>query len=429
MSLRGEILRKIGLLSSWQIVSKFIGLFYFALVTKSLGPINYGLLVVCLSIADLASIAYIGVNNAATKYIAERSEQEVFTKGIKLTLVIGGLVASVLFLSSDTIAEFYSKPISPHIQIVALLILITSLYAFFRAVYLGTKNIGYYVLSEMILVPSRLVIVGLLLYLGYRISGVLFAMIFATLISLVLSCFWIKRINFTEGVIRYKNLIEYSVRSSGVSVVTRIYPQIFIFFLSVYAPTEMIGYYGFLMGLVTLALASIPSALSSVLFSYFSEFHAKGEMDKLERLASAGFRASFYMPLFLGILLIFLLRYILPWVFPEYLPVLKFVHYFILLGIMFSLGNVYGALFRGTNNLEIGLISHCIVSVFSIVLGYLLIPKYLIHGAVSGYIISYAIGISIGFTLLLRRLGIGIKILPTTEDREVLQIIYNVLKR
>jgi O-antigen/teichoic acid export membrane protein len=81
MDLKQEILKKATSLTIWQIISKGIGIFYFALIVKLLRPFQYGILGVCLSIFETFSAFFLCINTSLVKFVAEKKQKDVLNKG------------------------------------------------------------------------------------------------------------------------------------------------------------------------------------------------------------------------------------------------------------------------------------------------------------------------------------------------------------
>jgi stage V sporulation protein B len=132
---RGAIF--IGAAKVWFIVSGFVQQ---VLMTRLLGTAgfgDYGQAVAAISVLNNATVQ--GTINSVSKFTSEddRRADAVKQAGLKLQLLVGGLLALAFFLAAPLFARYYKHPeFTPLFRIVALIPLLYSIYS----VFVGSAN-------------------------------------------------------------------------------------------------------------------------------------------------------------------------------------------------------------------------------------------------------------------------------------------------
>lgn len=415
-SINQEIFKKSTSLTSWQIVSRVLNVFYFSLVAKFLKPFEYGVLGICMSIFDTLSTFFICTNNALIKYVAEKRERSVFERGLKINALVGLflLVASIFF--SDVITSFFALPLTYLVRLIGALLFLSAIKETFSSIFLGLTELRHYIILEASFAVLRLILVGIFIYYMGSLFGVLFGIIAAVLLTIFIAWLLLRHVSFTSTLVPYRTILRYSFTFLGLTVLYQFYPQIFILMLAKFFSPDVVGFYKFLYGLTSILVIAIPQTFSFVLFPYLSRLSAEGNHKDVESVYNMGLKFTFFAVVLISFFIFFVAPYLVHFIFPEYAQALSLLLWFLLFGIVTSLAFITGALIKATNNLDIQLKVTPVGILLSTVLAYFLIPSLDVGGA----ILSFTIGSLVNFILMnsfvLRRLHLTLHLLPTKQD-------------
>ncbi len=430
MSLKKEILKKSAGMIIWQIISKFIGIIYFAFIVRILKPSQYGIYGVCWSVYELFSTLFLCTNTAIVKFIAEKRDREVYNKGIKLNILIGIMLFLIVFIFSKQIAGFFDLPeITNLIRLIAVLLLLSSLRETFSNIFLGTTEIKYYIINEAFFTLSRFAIVGMILFITYNVFGMLVGLILTTILAIFISFLVIKKIKFVKGTASYKELINYSSKFFWLKFLQQLHPQIFIFLLVKMSTLTAVGFYKFLYGLTIMIVSTVPQSFSLMLFPYFSKFAYNNNKDYIQKTYNASLKITFLFSIVTALFIISFGKLIISWLFPDYIESTKYLPLFMIFVIIKSLELINGALIKATDNLVLRIKVSIIGIVLSTIIAYYLIPAY----GVGGAIFSFIIGTFLNFLLITisfsRKLGIKINFIPNKDDIEITKSLLKKIRR
>ena len=424
MSLKKEIVKKSVFFTSWQILSKVIGVIYFSLVAKILKPFEYGILGICMSIFEMFSTLYVCTNNAIIKYVAEKREKSVMERGLKINALIGIILFAILFIFAEPIGSLFNLEISALIRLVAVFLLLSSIKETFSNIMLGTTEIKYYIINEAFFAVTKLVLVSVILFMTYSVFGVFLGLILTTLLTILLSLWIVNNIRFAKGTIAYQTLINYSTKFFVLTIMYQLHPQIFIFLLAKLSTVTHVGFYKFLYGLTSLLIITIPQSFSFMIFPYLSRFSREQNKRAMEKIYNMGLKFALLSSLLISLVFFLIVPFIIHWIFPAYSEATPYILPFLFFGIVTSIAFITGTLIKATNNLDVQLKTTPLGIVLSATLAFVLIPSYGIGGA------SFAFGLGALFNLILmthlilKRLDIHLDLIPTKEDFYLVKSVF-----
>lgn len=161
------------------IISKGFTLLYRVLIGNFLGPANYGLVSLAISIFSVAenvsalSIPQ-GVHNYVAKYKSEpQKARGTIISGMILVFTPSILSALTLWIFAGEIAQLFGDPgAAPLVKMIAIVLPIRIYGNIFVKISVGFKHIGYEVISERIWSSIvQIVLTGAFIWLGYNYVG------------------------------------------------------------------------------------------------------------------------------------------------------------------------------------------------------------------------------------------------------------------
>ena len=246
MSILKEIAKKSGLMGAYYFISKLFGFVYFFIVANLLGPAQYGLLGLCMSIYEILSIPSSSLNNGLNKYIAEKKQISYFKGVLKINFLIGLTLAVLLFMFSSEIALFLKQPIAGLIKLVSIFLVMSIIRETISTAILGTSEIKYYVINELFFHILKLITIVLVIIEIKNAYGVLIASIISLIFSIFFALHIIKKIKFNSNKINIRKIYPYSFKFLLIFLITNTQPQIYILLLSKFWSTTDVGYFKFL---------------------------------------------------------------------------------------------------------------------------------------------------------------------------------------
>lgn len=169
---------------------------------NTVSPTDYGRFGVVMGIL---SIVYIFLSTAlpesATKYISEGRDQKAVTETIlKYQLLFSLLLSFLIYFSAYYISDFLNdKELTKYIRILSILIPVRAILHTYRGVFNG---LAYFSISSSISIFNsllKLLFSLFLLFLGYKITGLLLGYISAAFLALIASFVIFRRVPYKGG--------------------------------------------------------------------------------------------------------------------------------------------------------------------------------------------------------------------------------------
>lgn len=400
-----QVAKGAGLLFVGMIISDVIKFIYRVILSRYLGPSDYGLVSIGEGVLNIALLfSVLGLQLGAVKFIAQFIGEDnlekikgtirsTFRIIIPASVVITTLI--IIFSQYISIGIFHETKLIPIIIIFALSVPFASTNNTLASIFVALKRIDYWTYLSAFVRPFSLILFTLIIiFLEKDVTLIALASLFSYAISGIFGMFLLefKTISVIRSKIEiasnYKELLSFSfpLFLSGVFVV--IMGWIDTFFLGALRSSAEAGIYSIAFTLVN-TLTVLISAFASIFLPISSELQAKKEFIQMAKIYEIISRWMFL--LCFPILLIIL-------VFPK--DILT-----ILYGSSYSTGYIaLQILIIGTftrailgpapkvlmvfDKTKILFYTNIIAATINILLNYLLIPKYSLIGAASATLTS-----------------------------------------
>jgi O-antigen/teichoic acid export membrane protein len=172
---------------------------------RHLGPDGFGLITTGIAFLSIIStIVLLGLPTGIVRFVGRYKGEgqahripHMLTSAFALVAVLGFLVATVLWLASDWVADslLNNPELGPILRHVALALPLAAVLAVMTAVFQAEKDARSHALTRSLLLPGmRLVVVGLAIFLGWHLGYILpFYFVGTLLVSLLLAAFLLRK--------------------------------------------------------------------------------------------------------------------------------------------------------------------------------------------------------------------------------------------
>jgi PST family polysaccharide transporter len=229
-------------------------------------PEEYGIYGIVLSILAITQIFLEnGVLQSVSKFVAEgRDIKEVRKAGIKTQLLFLSIIFPVYFFSAPFIAKLLGDPsLTIYIRLSSFLIPMRAIHVVQLGLLEGTKEFGKDAGIRAFYDIIRVAAVFLFVYLGFKIIGVIYGFILASMCILIIGWYYVKNLR-TQGEkkLKWRDIASFSLPIIVFAVVYTAIMNIDILFVkSLITGSEYTGYYT-----SAWAIARVPFYIFSALF-------------------------------------------------------------------------------------------------------------------------------------------------------------------
>lgn len=388
------------------------------LIANALTPAQFGLY--SLSLALMTVLQEVGgssldtaiVRLAAPHVRSGRDDAETyFRSGFHLKLLVSGSLAVVLWLSADVIAnQVYHEPdLRIPLSWMAAGLVAANLYTYFLARLQAYERFEAYAFFRVLGHGTRLIMLGLVLYIGFLDVESASAVYFLSF----LSSFCVGAVLI--GVVRrrspssakepfdwqpLKTLFGFAKWVTLSGVLFAIHMRSDIILLGDFRSSEEVGYYSVAWNLTFF----IDLIAASVIIAYLPKYAKVVEHHEFGRLQKSTFLVCSMIALALSPLFVFADEFILI-LFPDYLPSVAPFRILFVSSIVTLLVHPLFLVFYARNKPHFLTIHYAFLAAASLALGFLLIPHYGIIGAACAMCISRILGavIILGMLFVERR--------------------------
>ena len=284
------------------------------MVTRNLGAELYGIYITCIGVLELASVfTNIGLGAAMVKFGAQYIATQNFAKlkgltsfSLKTALISGILITALVMLSAEIAADriFLKPELASALRIAILGLPFLAITSIVMALFQGAQLLKYCILIGNFIRPTvRFALTAVVLGVGFKLFGVLFAWISAIVISLIATLYIFQK-NF--GHIREKHVdvdkkevLSYAVPLWFSNIFNQNKKNICIVLIGAYLTAEQVGIYG--IGFRMMPFLLMPFiAYNTILAPIISSLYTRGEIENLEKLCKTGSRLimTLSLPLF-----------------------------------------------------------------------------------------------------------------------------------
>ncbi|MCL2642487.1 MAG: oligosaccharide flippase family protein [Candidatus Bathyarchaeota archaeon] len=275
------------------------------ILASLLTPEELGLYsLVLIPSAVIAFFRDLGVNSAMTQKIAslraanKTSEiHDVILSGVVFELLSGTLFAIVCFCLAQPLASLLNRPdAAPLIALMSISIFVSAIVSAATATFVGFEKMKFNSFTQILQAIIKTLLGPLMVILGFSVFGVVLGSIVSVaaggLIGIVLVYFALFRplrkskvggCNVKRTLIP---LLRYGMPLTVPSLVVGVLPQIFAFFMGMYAGDGMIGNY-YISTNFSVLVTFISFPVSTALFPAFSKLNPQKEPELVRTVFSS----------------------------------------------------------------------------------------------------------------------------------------------
>lgn len=253
-------------------------------VARKLGPSEYGIVSLGLSITAIAGLLYdFGISTSTARFLAETPDNEVYLSGAQLNILFSFIGLILTFALAKPIADFVHIGSPVYIQIIGGITFFNSLFRFSNRSLQGAKKTDKVALINFAHTVAVSFIVVIIAYLGYRAQGVLvgyslsWALAWFVALVILTRSFRILGTSFNSKML--KRILIYALplllTSSSYFLLLR-GPAVL---LSVFSSTREVSFLHIPMRIIE--LLALPAYSASLVTCPF--FTRKGEADKNQK--------------------------------------------------------------------------------------------------------------------------------------------------
>lgn len=388
-----------GILIAGTFTSKAIMYLYRLYVAQELGAADYGILSIGLAVFWItASLTHLGVGSGIqrkiTDYIGKNQESKipkVVWGSLAATIPLSLVSATIMFFSADFLAlKFFNDPSAASvIRIFALALPFQIINKNMNNLIKAFKQMRYFVYTDRIFLSVfTLGATAGLIYLGYGLTGAVFAQLFGIIFTSLLTIYFAQK-----KVYPFLSKRTLDIREEGIKLMDYSWPLFLggivglvmgwtdTILLGFFEASETVGVYNAAQPTAQL-LTVISGGLGTMLFPLVSEYYGKGETKEAVSLASTGIKWVFASTFPALILMILFARPALKLLFGETytggaaaLSILGTAYF---LGAMTSHA---GSFIKSEDRTKLSLYNSVFIALLNLGLNYLLIPIYSQTGA------------------------------------------------
>jgi O-antigen/teichoic acid export membrane protein len=412
------------------IIASIIGLFNQILMGRILGPSDYGLFSLGISIMTILCVfPHFGLGQGLTQYIPYNIQKSNLGKikkainfSIMFTLIIGIIVSIFLFLFSDYIAiKFFTNPeLGLVFKGFSIALTFWALHNTVGSLTQAFKSPKYYIYIENISMPLiQLSIFILLSLIGYKLFGAITGFLISSIFG-ALSYIYIMRYKFnksleyptninlnknSDGAVRDLIKLSFPLFLAGFTLLFMQYPDKLI--LGVFTNSSDVGLYTAALTISTLTLL-IYTAFSFNSRPILSEYYANNNFLDMEKLYSSITKWIFFVTFPIVVYIIFFSKEIVGLIYG-----LSFLNASVPLSIL-SLGiaingltGLSGETLIAIKKTKLNFYSELIGASSNLILNIALIPFFGIIGAAIGTSLSIALRNFSSFFFMYKNLKIN----------------------
>jgi O-antigen/teichoic acid export membrane protein len=314
-------------------------------MARSLGPSDYGILGVLLSIVYLASVPLRVIQNSVTKFVSEYKAKKdigsvnyLFKKCLKFMFVIG-LASSLLFVFFvPFLSDFFEIP-SLFLYFWAIIILFSMLLPVVRGVLQGMQIFGQLGVNNSLEGLSLLSLGVILVGIGFGLTGAVLAVVASFVLPFFLAFFPLRKFFSFKGKknFKIKSLFLYTLPMLfALSILTGFY-TLDLFLVKHFFSAVDAGYYA-AISLLGKIIFFASNSITLVMFPKVIELKVKNK-NNFNLMKKALLLISFLS--LAGLISYFLFGKLIVWILfgESFLPIASYVGWFGLAMAFFSLSH------------------------------------------------------------------------------------------
>jgi len=389
-------------------------------LARFLGPESYGVFVQGLSIsAATATIALFGFHMSIPRFMSYyrgKKEESLIENSVVTSFYIvvpfSLLLSALLYFLSGwlSVSVFNEPSLTVPLKFFSLTVLPLSLFYFTIALMRGMQNAKYKILLDDVLFSgTELLLIAVFLVAGYELSGAIYAYIISLGIVL-LACYYLYRKVADRGIFSASELVPRKLLSFSwplfiISVLLLSNKWSDIIMLGWLTESIEVGIYDVAFAIAGI-LTFLLSSLNYMFMPVVSEMYGKGNLSQIMEVYSTSTRwiVAATLPIVAGML-----------VFPEEMLETLFGASYMVGATSLSvlaLGFFYhiavgpaGMILLSIGKTKQFMIGTAVITVFDLVLNFLLIPTYGMLGAAIATTLGFVAGNTVYLIFVKRELG------------------------
>jgi len=175
-------------------------------MSRSLGPIDYGVLASLFSIFIIVSVPAGSLQMVTVKHVSGfKAHQEsgktrlLLKRSLRSISLLAALVFVLLLLSSRYLSSFLHLPSRLSLIIIGAALVLTIISPVTLGVLQGLQQFGYFGIDIMVGGVSKLIFAVLFVYLGLRVVGATLGLLLGSFFALLLAIFLLRSLLSKEG--------------------------------------------------------------------------------------------------------------------------------------------------------------------------------------------------------------------------------------
>lgn len=253
------------------VVFMISGYFIHIYIGRILGPVEYGLYGVIITLVSLINvILYSGISQSLSKFISENEKQvfNILKTALFIQITISIIISVAFYSSSELIASILKDPtLIPYLQLSSLIFPLYGIYSIFYGYYNGIHNFSKQATINHIFSISKVVTI-----IGFSIFLKLYGALIGFIISPLIAIFYAFKIPSKETkLFPSKPLIFFALPLVGFAFFSLAQQTIDIFFVKAMLPSGLdTGYYTANQNIARLPFYAL-STIATVLFPSISK--------------------------------------------------------------------------------------------------------------------------------------------------------------
>ena len=321
---------------------------YHFMAARMLGPAEYAIVASLFSIVYLISIGSVTLQNVATKFTAEfkaKKEPEkiayFFRRGLNKLLIFSIVIFAVYCIISPLIANFLKIPLIS-VLLLGPFLIISVLIPFNRGIMQGMQKFNSLGISLIIEGVIKIIFAFLLIYLGFKANGAIFAAVIGIAVAFIFTFPALKFNNKAKKIklkLESKEVYRFTLISFiALFMATAIY-SIDVFLVKHFFSAEIAGHYAALSLLGKIVFFGATS-IGTVMFPKISEMHLKSK-GKTRKIFKRSLLFTFIISASITLIYFFFSKLIVSIVFgADYLSIIPLLGYFGIFMLLFSLSYI-----------------------------------------------------------------------------------------
>ena len=419
--------RKFAIDVSWVLVAMIvdlgIGFFLKVILGNYFGASGLGAYSMVLVIYLIASIlGGIGIPVALVKYIAEYKDrkskfQSFVTCGVINSLILGGVVAAIIFIISDLLENLFDISQLGHLlKIIALIFPFLLVNNALINVLNGMRKMKLYAVAQIFRRASVLIFTAIFVWMGFGIAGAVWGLVVPAALTsgliIIISRDFLK-LKVNDFVKTSKSLFSFGSKVFAGNILGTINTRADMLLIGFFLLDKDVGIYAVAVMFVHFMLV-IPQAVQRITYPAIAELWAKRSKKSIENMINKCMKFTYILLTLAGILFFFFAEDIIRIIYfnrpdeflPAVLPLKILVLAFVIRGPLVSVGAVFGSIGKP----EVTLYIIALITITNVILNIILIPMYGINGAAIATSFSFILSTVVGIYLREKILDIKIRL-------------------